>query len=57
MSLFPKNLNIIYMEVIIQLLDPHKLSEYFDQNNLNYEVFDLVLEAYDSLQLKQRKMM
>ena len=52
-SLFPKKFKYYLCgSHNSRILEPHKLSEYFNQNNLNYEVFDFVFEAYDSLLTK-----
>ncbi len=52
-SLFPKKFKYYLCgSHNSRILEPSKLSEYFNQNNLNCEVFDFVFEAYDSLLTK-----
>ena len=52
-SLFPKKFRYYLCgSYNSRILESSKLSEYFNQNNLNCEVFDFVFEAYDSLLTK-----
>ena len=49
-SLFPPNFTYYLTgSYNSRILDPNKLSKYFDRYNLNYEVFDFAFEAYDYL--------